>query len=240
MTLPILPEFATITGIEAGATALRRVIGFGSNLVAVPLLLIINPRLVPGPLLVASWLTALAMSRFEWHQVERAEVGVMLLTRLPGSVAGAVVLGLVSTRQLSLLAGSAILVAVVAGTFRWQLAPRPPVLAAAGFASGFMSATAGVGGPPVALVYQRSKPAVIRSTIAAYSVVGTPLSLLVLVAFGHLGLGALTLTGLLVPGLILGLWLGSFAAHRLKASYTRPAVLGLCVGSATLAIGHGL
>ena len=54
--------------------------------------------------------------------------------------------------------------------------PSDRSLMVAGLASGFAGTTTGVGGPPMALTYQNSDPATMRSTISAFFSIGSVMS----------------------------------------------------------------
>jgi hypothetical protein len=95
----------------------------------------------------------------------------------------------------------------------------------AGAASGFMATTAGLGGPPVALVYQRVEGLRLRGTLAAYFIVGTVLSLIALAWAGRFGAEELRLSVFLIPGTVLGYFMSRPAAAYLDGGYTRVAVL---------------
>ncbi|MBA3282406.1 MAG: TSUP family transporter [Acidimicrobiia bacterium] len=97
--------------VTLGATV-HSTIGFGAALLSVPLLLLINPDFVPGPITVASLavnLFVLSANRghADWRGVRWAGLGL-----LPGTALGAVALTLFTGSSLAVLAGSAVLVAV--------------------------------------------------------------------------------------------------------------------------------
>jgi uncharacterized membrane protein YfcA len=90
-----------------------------------------------------------------------------------------------------------------------------------------MATTAGLGGPPVALVYQRETGLRLRGTLAAYFIVGTVLSLLALAWAGRFSGEEVRLSFLLIPGTVLGYFMSRPAAAYLDAGYTRTAVLAV-------------
>src|SRR3546814_15753694 len=64
---------------------------------------------------------------------------------------------------------------------------RPPTQLVAGVVSGVTGTAAGIGGPPLALLYQHRPGSTIRSTLAAAFLVGTALSLATLAVAGEFG-----------------------------------------------------
>jgi uncharacterized membrane protein YfcA len=88
-----------------------------------------------------------------------------------------------------------------------------------------MATAAGLGGPPVALVYQRETGVRLRGTLAAYFIVGTVLSLVALAWAGRFGAEEIRLSAVLIPGTVLGYLLSHPAAAYLDSGRTRVAVL---------------
>ena len=87
-------------------------IGFGANLFAVPILALLNPGFVPGPVLMINpVLNAMLTYRERGHADGEALVW-SLSGRLPGIVIGVVALNLVSEDQLGMLFGVLLLGAV--------------------------------------------------------------------------------------------------------------------------------
>jgi uncharacterized membrane protein YfcA len=105
--------------------------------------------------------------------------------------------------------------------------PTRAVLFGAGTASGFMATAAGLGGPPVALIYQRAPGRRLRGTLAAYFIIGTVVSLVALAAVGRFTHEEARLSLFLIPGTVLGYLLSHRAAAFLDAGYTRTAVLAV-------------
>ena len=103
--------------------------------------------------------------------------------------------------------------------------PTRGILFGAGAASGFMATAAGLGGPPVALIYQRETGVRLRGTLAAYFIVGTVLSLIALAWAGRFGTDEMRMSVWLIPGTVIGYFLSRPAAAYLDGGRTRIAVL---------------
>ena len=88
-----------------------------------------------------------------------------------------------------------------------------------------MGTLAGVGGPPMALLYQHQKGPVVRGTLAGFLGVGSAISLLSLLLVGKCTLHELRLFLMVVPAVLLGFVLSRFTIHRLDKGYTRTAIL---------------
>jgi len=102
-----------------------------------------------------------------------------------------------------------------------------------GLVSGFAGTATSIGGPPMAILYQRHPPRQIRTTLAVYFMIGAGLSLAGLGLAGQLDMHRALLAACLAPVLPVGAVLGRTLRSRLPAHRVRPAVLAVCAASAT-------
>lgn len=200
-------------------------IGFGLGLIGVPLLVLINPVFVPGPLLLAALILNLFISGRERKTIDIRGLKWAILGRAFGTGLGAGLLLVFPRDSLSLLFGSMVLLAVMIGIAGVALPVSPRNLFGAGTFSGFMGTTSSIGGPPVALVYQRKTGPQLRGTLAAIFIFGTVLSLLALTLIRRFGWQELLSGIALVPGVLLGFIFSSATAKVLDRGFIRPAVL---------------
>jgi uncharacterized membrane protein YfcA len=218
-------EIAVVTLAVAAGTSVQSAVGFGLGLLAAPVLALYDTDLVPGPLLfVMVPLTVLVAAR-ERASLDFRGIRWALVGRVPGTVAGSLAVALLPEGPLAVLFASLVLVAVLLSLTGWHPHPTTPTLLTAGAASGFMGTATSIGGPPIALVYQRRSGPELRSTLAAYFLVGAAFSLLMLAVVGEFGMSDLRLGLLLVPGMVLGYATSGVVARRLDRGYTRAAVL---------------
>jgi uncharacterized membrane protein YfcA len=218
-------EIVVVTLAVAAGTSVQSAVGFGLGLLAAPVLALYDTDLVPGPLLfVMVPLTVLVAAR-ERGSLDFRGIRWALVGRVPGTVAGSLAVALLPEGPLAVLFASLVLVAVLLSLTGWHLRPTPSTLLTAGAASGFMGTATSIGGPPIALVYQRRSGPELRSTLAAYFLVGAAFSLLMLAVVGEFGMSDLRLGLLLVPGMVLGYATSGVVARRLDRGYTRAAVL---------------
>ncbi len=202
-------------------------IGFGLGPLAVPLLALIDPRFIPGPLLMAALLLNLMMFRREHTAVNKPDLIWAMGGRLIGTVAGAGLLYLLSSSDLTPFFAAMVLLAVLISVSGWRIAIKPLNLTAAGLLSGFMGTASSVGGAPMAMLYQNEEGARIRGTLAVIFIFGTTIGLLALLIIGRLGKSELQLGLLLTPGIVGG-YLGSGMTRAwLDRGFMRPAILTL-------------
>ncbi len=211
--------------ICVGAT-LQGSIGFGLGVVGAPLLVLIAPGLVPGPLLFDALLLAMLVVHREHRSIHLSGLGWALAGRAVGVAAAAGTLALLPRDSLGLAIGAAVLLVVAINASGLRVRPGTGSLIAAGMLSGLTGTISSIGGPPMALLYQDAAGARLRSTLSGYFVVGAIMSLVALAAVGRFGMTELRLGALLLPGVIVGFVLSSRAAPIAdRASATRVLVL---------------
>jgi uncharacterized protein len=216
-----------VTVVMAASAALQGAVGFGLGLIAIPFLVYLDLRFVPGPLLVAALTLHLLVLRRDRGGVDPSGLSWLLGGRLVGTLPAAVLLASLPLENLKLLLGGVVLAGAVMGALHAAPNPRGAALFGAGAASGFMATAAGLGGPPVALLYQHAPGQRLRGTLAAYFIIGTFVSLMALAMVGRFGGEELRLSSFLIPGTVLGYLVSHPAAAYLDGGYTRAAVLAV-------------
>lgn len=221
-------ELAAAAALVFAGALVQSAVGFGLAIVAAPLLFLIEPKLVPGPVLALA-LVLSAMNLWKSRAaLAFAELGSAIVGRLPGMALAAWVLMQAPGRVLSLLVGASVLVAVAISLTPVRIMPTPKRLFAAGIVSGFMGTTTSIGGPPMALIYQHAEGERIRANLSAYFVVSCVMSLITLALIGCFGTAELTVSLWLLPATFAGFICGRYAIPWLGPGSVRPALLGLC------------
>lgn len=220
--------------------AVQGAIGFGASLVSIPLLLLVDPHLVPGPATVAGLSInligmAVGLEHVDWRGVRWASIGL-----IPGTVVAAIVLSVVSGNTVALLSALAVLAAVGVSAAGLRPAGHRRVLLGAGLFSGYLNTTAGVGGPPMALAYQDAPAKTLRATLPVVFLVATAFTIATLARTGHLdgqdwGIGLL-----LAPGGAIGFFAARGLAERIDGARLRSAVLIVSGLSALAAVARVL
>jgi uncharacterized protein len=228
----------TLTLIEISLAALaggtlQGSIGFGLGVFAVPIFLLIEPSLVPGPVLATSVMLTIVMTHRERAAIHLPDLKWAISGRIVGIGVALAVLSVVPPDRLTTLLGTLILVGVALTASGLHFPPRPGNLVGAGVLSGFMGTAVSVGGPPIALLYQRESGARVRGTLSAYFVIGTTLSLIGLHFVHRFGLHEVALAGMLLPGTGLGYLLSLRVAPLVDRGYTR---IGVLVVSAVMGV----
>jgi uncharacterized membrane protein YfcA len=224
----------TIGGVVQGS------VGFGANVVAVPVIAVLAPDALPATLALVVIPLVVVMALHERHALDRKGVTWITIGRVPGTIVGAVVIAVISSDALSVVLGAGVLLAVAMSTFTASIPVNRVTAGTAGFASGAMGTATSIGGPPLALLYQHHEGPVLRATLAVAFAAGSVLSLLGLAIAGAIEAWHVVLASALLPGLLVGLVLSRFLIHRLDRAWLRPAVLCFAAATAVIAIARGL
>ncbi len=143
-------------------------VGMGLGLVTVPFLLQIDPVFVPGPILASGFLLSLLMVCRERQELNLFEVKWGVVGRVFGTIIASLTLSQLPQDQASVVAGLAILLAVGLSFSGLSVEPAIGTLLGAGTVSGIMGTLASVGGPPMALLFQKQKGPQLRATMSGY------------------------------------------------------------------------
>ena len=223
MLSPAEIAFATLI-VFVGST-LQGSIGFGMGLLASPVLILIDERLVPAPILLSTLCLTTFLIWRERHAIDVRGLKWAVLGRIGGTILAGTVLAVLPTDRMALLFGVLILSGVAMTASGLRLQPIPSVMASAGALSGIMGTIASVGGPPMALIYQHSTGARIRATMSSFFWIGTILSLIALRVVGRFGVDEMRLTAIMLPGLFVGFFASGWTARFVDGGYFRLAVL---------------
>ncbi len=142
-------------------------------------LYLINPELVPGPILFAALLVGfLTAHRYRRH-LHISDMQYAIIGHVPGSVSGGLLLTVVSARAMSVLLGGAVLMAVAASVTSIRFRANRRSLFTARMLSGVMGTASSIGGQPMALLMQNEEQNRIRANLSAFFVASCIISLAV-------------------------------------------------------------
>ena len=216
---------ASVT-VLIGST-LQGSVGFGMGLLASPILMLIEPRFVPAPILLSTFCLTSFLAVREWDAIDVDGLRWAVVGRTGGTILAGFVLAVLPNDWMMMVLGLLVLFGVAMSMSGLKVKPTRLVLLWAGALSGVMGTIASIGGPPIALVYQDAPGARIRATMSCLVWVGTIMSLIVLWLVGRFGETELRLTFILLPGLFLGVFVSRWTAHVVDRGSTRAAVLSV-------------
>jgi uncharacterized membrane protein YfcA len=222
--------FCTVAGAVMLASCLQASIGFGIGMLAAPVIALVDPRLIPGTLIMVATLVTLIVAVREREDIDLHGTGWALVGRVPGTIAGALLLTMLPERALTVMLASVVLGGVALTSFGWVPAPRRRNVVLAGATSGVLGTATSIGGPPMALVWQRNSGARLRGTMSGFFLVGSLMSIAALALTGALDGRTVLAFAALIPAAVAGYALSRRINHILDPKRLR----WLAIGASTL------
>ncbi|WP_028812690.1 sulfite exporter TauE/SafE family protein [Streptomyces flavidovirens] len=224
-TMAILAVTVAVAAFVQGSS------GLGFALIVAPVAGLLDPSLVPVFVLASMIPLNLYVAWRERDSLDLRGAGWITAARLAATPGGLMLLWVIPDRSLGLFVGAATVLAAVVSLAAPAFTPGRGAYVAAGAVTGLTETATGVGGPPLALVYQHRPPAELRSTVAVCFLVGEVASLALLFATGQGSPAQLGWVVLLLPALAAGAWLSRLVHHRLDARRMRLFVLAFALVS---------
>lgn len=232
---------ALLAGAVLLGAATQRLTGMGFALVSAPLLVVIVGPLTGVQLLqVFGIIASLLVLAQVWRDVEVGKALLLLAPALVGIIPGAYVARTLPAPVLAVVVGGMVVVALLAVVLseRARVFTGTRGLLSAGLLSGFMNATAGVGGPAVAL-YAVSTQWGHRAFVATVQLYFVALAVASLFALGWPSLDAST-WGVALGAMVVGLGLGHVLAERVRADVARALMIGVAITGALVTVIKGV
>ncbi|WP_136679438.1 sulfite exporter TauE/SafE family protein [Neptunomonas sp. XY-337] len=237
--MPIAFEFSVFL-ITFCAVLVQSSIGIGLALVAAPLLFLLDPRFVPGPILLTGFFLSCMMVIRDRQSLQYKRVLPAVLGRIPGSFIAAGILLLLPLAWLQVIFGATLLVAVALCVRTIKIRLTRVTLAIAGFVSGVLGTATSIGGPPIAIVYAKEHPIKARSEIAFYFLLSTPISIATLSVTGYMSSTDYQLTLQMLPGALSGFLVSQYVEPYLRGSRFKKIILSMSAASAVLLLIKGI
>ena len=215
-------------------------VGLGLGLIASPVVTILDPALMPGSLLVAAAALPVLILAREARHADWRGVSWALAGRLAGTAVGVWVVAEMPVRLLGIVVGGVVLAAIAATALKTAVPRNRWTLLTAGVISGSTATATSIGGPPVALLYQRERGPQVRATLSLYFLLGNVIAVTALAASGHLPGRDVATGGLFIACALAGFLSASWLRGFLDYGRTRTAVLVVSAASAIILIGHSL
>ncbi|MFI8520770.1 TSUP family transporter [Streptomyces sp. NPDC085481] len=218
-TLAVLAVTVTAASFVQGSS------GLGFALIVAPVAGILDPGLLPVFVLASMVPLNLYVAWRERAALDLRGAGWITGARLAATPGGLALLWLIPDRGLGLFVGLATVLAAVVSLAAPVFTPGRAAYLSAGVVTGLTETATGVGGPPLALVYQHRPPGELRSTVALCFLVGEVASLALLFATGQGDPADLGWALALTPAIAGGAWLSRLVHHRVDARRMRLFVL---------------
>jgi uncharacterized membrane protein YfcA len=211
--------------ISMAGAILHGAIGFGVGAATAPFLVLVASEYVPGPLILAVLLYAILLAFRERKSIDFSRLRWALIGRVTGTALAGAILFLIDRSDLEFVIGISVLIAVAISAFGRYLILSTATLMLSGFLSGFMGTTASIGGPAIALIYQREDASEIRGTLSAFFIVGSTISLALLASINYFDFRDVILALTLVPGILVGYGISRYVTPWIDRGKTRAFIL---------------
>lgn len=215
-------------------------IGLGLGLVAVPIIALISPGLLPVSLLILAFPLTVLLAVVDRSSLDQRGFAYMFMGRVVGSLLGGWMIVIASEHAIQVLAGGLIIAAVAISLTRAFLPIDRNTLIGVGIASGVMGTAAVVGGPPLALLNQNRPGSELRSTLSMIFAFGTAFSLIVIWLAGEVHRHQLIASLVFMPLIAVGFLFGRRFAALMHEPKLRTSVLILSSMSGAAALFRGL
>lgn len=214
--------------------------GIGFALVVVPVFLMILPDDLPSTIILLMILLNIYIYMSERDHADI--LGVIWITagRIPGTLVGVFLLSQFSDRTIGYLVGASMLAAVGLTALKPSFRVTKKTFVGVGLFTGATETATGIGGPPIALIYQHRPSEVLRSTVACCSFVGQIVSAIGLAILGNIGSDQIRTTLMLLPALAAGIVGGKFVFRHIDRSRMRVSVLVLATASSVALLTRDL
>ena len=218
--------------------------GFGSALIAMPLMLLVGftlPEVVVVNL-VTGVLSRLAVAYRLRDRIDWRRVALLGFGSLPGAWLGAETVNLLPAHYVKAVAGavvmlSGIYLAIPAGGRQWT--PSSAAQAATGAVGSYLSTTTSLGGPPPVLLLSRARipPLSFLADLAGYFIVTNTMSLGILQVRDEIPHAVLwPMLPVFVAAAVVGNVVGLRIAGLLPTKVFRAAVIALVIAAGALTI----
>lgn len=212
--------------------------GVGFALITAPVIGIMRPDLLPVCVLVLMLPLNLYVAWRERSAVDKVGASWITGGRIVGTAGGLWVLAALSASHLAIFVGLSTVAAALTTLMMPAFSPGRGAFVAAGLVTGVTETATGIGGPPLALVYQHQPPPTMRSTVALCFLAGELVSLATLLVAGRISAVQLGAAASLLPALLVGAWLSQVVHHRIGGRFLRAFVQVFAIVSGVVLLVH--
>lgn len=224
-----MTDLLLVAGVAAAVFVLaamaQAITGFGSALVAVPLLtLVVHPI---AAVVAATAVSLVLTSGAAWRErsyVDLASARTLTLTGVLGMPLGLVLLALADESRLQAWIAGSMLVMVLLVAAGVRIGARG--LPVAGLLSGALLTSTGMNGPPLVMALMDREPRGYRATLQGVFAVQDVVAVAAFLVLGYVDREVALLIASGVVGLPAGWRLGDAVFHRIPAARLRPVIVG--------------
>lgn len=229
-------ELVLVNLILLIGACLQGLLGFGLGFFSAPLLFLLAPQYVPGPMILNALLLTLLMSIRNHRALEWRQTGFALTGGSIGVLAAAVLMSSLAVSQYRMLFGALMIIAVLLSVIgaHPKLNPRNNLIA--GMLSGFMGTTTSAGGAPMGLLYQHAPPQLRNAHLSMFFLYINIFGMIVLWLSGMSGWADIWLFVQSIPALLIGWGLSDLVGRRINARRLRQMILTVAFASGLMSL----
>ena len=212
-------------------------IGFG---IPACFLVLFEPSMVPGCIVLMGTFLAFSNAFLSYKDIITNDLIYSFSGRIIGTIISVPLISLtIGTKSFLIIFGVLLLITVFLSAKKWNLKATIKNITIAGICSGFMGTLTGVGGPPMAIVYQNSTAKNVVATLNMFFGIGALFSVFVLAYIDLINFVEVMRCILLAPGVLIGLILGrqTFVKNYVNINLKK-IILIVCFISAILVLGQ--
>ena len=221
-------------------SSVQGVLGFGFAVIASPIVVQVEPLLVPQLLSLLGLPLAIRIFIREKSKVDFVSVKPLIWGRLLGGPLGLYLLFLLSEKYLSISVGGIVFFAGIASYFGWTVNKTSINSLIAGTLSGVFGMIAAIGGPPVALLYRNSEPEEFRPSLNSVFTIGIVITLTLLAFTGRIYLDHIYMFLINIPFVFLGIRLSSVLFSKISQKAIATSVTYFSIASGLYVILRNL
>ena len=221
-------------------SSVQGVLGFGFAVIASPIVVQVEPLLVPQLLSLLGLPLAIRIFIREKSKVDFVSVKPLIWGRLLGGPLGLYLLFLLSEKYLSISVGGIVFFAGIASYFGWTVNKTSINSLIAGTLSGVFGMIAAIGGPPVALLYRNSEPEEFRPSLNSVFTIGIVITLALLTITGRIYLDHIYIFLINIPFVFLGIRLSSVLFSKISQKAIATSVTYFSIASGLYVILRNL
>ncbi|WP_155949143.1 sulfite exporter TauE/SafE family protein [Gayadomonas joobiniege] len=207
------------------------IVGMGLGILSAPLVFMVYPQMVPGPMIVNSIILCLIIFKDNRSQGDLKIVSWPILGSIAGSAAAASLLFGIDERLFALVFACFLFVLIILSVIRLNIPINPFTGLFAGFLSALSGTITAIGGPPIALLMQNLNPKAIRANLSLFFIGSSIVAMIALASIGKLGLVELKLSLLTIPGVLIGFYSSRLVVKKVPQQLVRYLVLAMSAAS---------
>lgn len=225
-----------VAAITSLAAFVQGAVGVGFALIMAPVLSLTLPQTLPVTLLLIMLPLNAYVAVREWSALDVRGASWVTAGRFAGALMGMGILLVISPMALNIFIGVSTILAAVLSLAAPSFRPGVKSFLAAGVVTGVTETATGIGGPPLALVYQHEPAPTLRATIAVCFFVGQVMSLIILAIGGQVQVSHLTDALVLIPAVVLGALASRFVHHKVNGPALRMGVMVFAIVAGALVL----